>query len=97
MTNHQNEENPMKPLLTVLAAAALLTTVTSQAGAPKPAHPCYDVADCKTQTSRQTFSACVKANKQEASSNEKCANFRKDKDAWLKEHGVPNLDALFES
>ena len=87
----------MKKLLTVFAASALLTAVSVQAGGPKPEHPCYDVADCKTQTSRQTFSACVKANKEEASNNEKCATFRKDKDAWLKEHGVPNLDALFES
>jgi hypothetical protein len=87
----------MKGLVTIFAAAALISTMAAHAGPPKPEHPCYDVADCKTQTSRQTFSACIKANKDEASSNETCATFRKDKDAWLKEHGVSTVDALFES
>ena len=87
----------MKPVITILASAALLWAAASHAGPPKPEHPCYDVADCKTQPSRKDFSACIKANKEEASQNETCANFRKDKDTWLKQNGVSDLDALFDS
>jgi hypothetical protein len=87
----------MKRVMTILASATLLSATAVQAGPPKPEHPCYEVADCKTETSRKDFSACVKANKEEANQNETCANFRKDKDTWLKEKGVANLDALFES
>lgn len=87
----------MRHLLMVFASAALFATVTAQAGPPKPEHPCYAVADCKTQPSRQAFSACIKANKEEASQNETCATFRKDKEAWLKQQGIAAVDDLFES
>lgn len=87
----------MKTLTIGLALAAMVSVTAAQAGAPKPDHPCYDVADCKSQDSRKTFSACIKENKAEADANEACAAFRKDKDAWLKEHGMDSVDSLFES
>lgn len=80
----------MAPLLLTVAGAAL-------AGPPKPDHPCYGVADCKTQGSQADFSACIKANKDLADSDAACASFRKDKDAWLKEHGFASVTDLFES
>jgi hypothetical protein len=87
----------MKTLTLGCALAAFLAATAVQAGGPTPDHPCYDVADCKTQTSQEAFSACIKANKAEADANEDCATFRKDKDAWLEEHGFSELADLFES
>ncbi|MEA3274515.1 MAG: hypothetical protein U9Q81_04315 [Pseudomonadota bacterium] len=81
----------------ICAAATLGTAFAVQAGAPKPDHPCYEVADCKTQDSRKAFSACIKAHKEEAAQNEKCAGFRKDKEGWMKENGMSNLDELFDA
>jgi hypothetical protein len=88
---------PTKTLTIALALAAFLAAGIAQAGGPKPAHPCYEVADCKTQGSQKEFSACIKENKAEADANEACAAFRKDKDTWMKDNGVSDLGALFES
>lgn len=79
-----------------MAITALYASAV-QGGGPKPEHPCYGVADCKNQRSQEAFSACIKANKAEADASPACAAFRKDKEAWLKEHGFPDLGALFES
>lgn len=87
----------MKTFTPAIALAALVAVTAVHAGAPKPEHPCYGVADCKTQSSQEAFSACIKDNKEEADANEVCAAFRKDKDAWLKGHGFSKLDDLFES
>jgi hypothetical protein len=87
----------MKTLTIIFAAAALVTTTMVQAGPPKPEHPCYEVADCKTQGSRKAFSDCIKAHKEEAAENMKCSDFRKDKESWMKGNGVSNLDELFEA
>ncbi len=87
----------MKTLAMICAAATFVTAIAVQAGPPKPEHPCYEVADCKTQGSRKAFSACIKAHKEEAAQNKKCADFRKDKEGWMKENGVSNLDALFDA
>jgi hypothetical protein len=78
--------------LSLFAASAAFAT-----GAPKPEHPCYAVADCKTQASREAFSACVKANADEANANQACAEFRKDKPAYMKKHGIDGVDSLFEA
>ena len=83
------------PLILILASACAMGT--AQAGAPKPEHPCYGVADCKTKDSRDAFSEGIKANKEEADANPACAAFRKDKDSWLQENGLPGVDSLFES
>lgn len=80
-----------------LAVAAFLSAGLAQAGGPKPQHPCYGVADCKTQGSQKAFSACIKEHEAEANANAECAAFRKDKDSWMKANGVPGLEALFES
>lgn len=80
----------------VVALSALLVAGGVQAGGPKPAHPCYGVADCKTQGSQKEFSGCIKENVAEADAIADCAAFRKDKDAWMKEKGVADLSALFE-
>lgn len=80
-----------------IALVAFVAVTAVQAGGPKPEHPCYGVADCRSQTSQEAFSACIKANKEEAGANEACAAFRKDKDAWLKEQGFSKVDDLFES
>ncbi len=87
----------MKTLAMICAAATLVTAVVAQAGPPKPEHPCYEVADCKTQGSRKEFSACIKAHQEPAAQNKKCADFRKDKDSWMKEMDVSNLDELFDA
>jgi hypothetical protein len=84
----------------VYAAAAACLLAASGAfatGAPKPEHPCYDVADCKTQGSREDFSACIKANVEEANANTACAEFRKDKPAYIEKHGIESVDSLFEA
>lgn len=65
------------------------------AGGPKATHPCYEVADCKTKSSREEFSACVKANVDKANANAECAEFRKDKPAYMKKNGISGLEALF--
>ncbi len=65
------------------------------AGGPKASHPCYDVADCKTQTSQKEFSACIKAHKAEADANAACAEFRKDKKAYMESKGIADLKDLF--
>ncbi|MGB5735528.1 MAG: hypothetical protein WBM40_13915 [Thiohalocapsa sp.] len=77
--------------LSVCAASGAFAT-----GAPKPEHPCYEVADCKTQGSRKEFSACVKAHPEEANANAACAAFRKDKPAYMEQHGIDGVDSLFE-
>lgn len=87
----------MKTLTLGIAVAATFAVTSVQAGGPKPEHPCYGIADCKTQQSQEAFSACIKANKSEADANEGCASFRKDKDAWLKAHGLSDLSDLFTS
>ncbi|MDJ0807281.1 MAG: hypothetical protein QNJ78_10650 [Gammaproteobacteria bacterium] len=79
---------------TVVAVAASLATPVN-AGGPKETHPCYGVADCKTQTSRKDFSKCVKANKEEANANAACAEFRKDKKAYMEKHNIQGLESLF--
>jgi hypothetical protein len=78
--------------------AAFLTVAGGAvyAGGPTEAHPCYGVADCKTRTSRQEFSKCIKANADEASQNTECAAFRKDKNAYMSKHGISGLDELFK-
>ena len=84
------------PWLAVLTLAAVAAGPVA-AGGPKESHPCYGVADCKSQPSQKEFSACIKANKAEADANADCAAFRKDKDAWMKANGVGDLAELFES
>lgn len=86
-----------KILAVTLSIAAFLAAGVAQAGGPTPAHPCYEVADCKTKTSQPEFSACIKENKAEADAIQACADFRKDKDAWMKANGVSDLKALFGS
>jgi hypothetical protein len=81
---------------TILIACALaLLATAAQAGAPKPEHPCYEVADCKKEGSRPAFSQCVKSNLDAANANAACAEFRKDKPAYMKKHGIDGLDSLF--
>lgn len=89
----------MKTLLISTTAALALCTASAAfaTGAPKPEHPCYEVADCKTQGSREDFSACIKANVDEANANAACAEFRKDKDAYMQKHGIDGVDSLFEA
>jgi hypothetical protein len=85
-------------LITVTAVLTVCVATTALAtGAPKPEHPCYEVADCKTQGSRETFSACIKANLDEANANHACAEFRKDKPAYMEKHGIDGLESLFEA
>jgi hypothetical protein len=89
----------MKNIMICAGAAACLFAASAAfaTGAPKPEHPCYDVADCKTQGSREDFSACIKANVEEANANAACAEFRKDKPAYIEKHGIESVDALFEA
>jgi hypothetical protein len=87
----------LPPTLAIGAVLALGAAGAQATGAPKPEHPCYAVADCKTQGSRETFSKCVKANLEEASAIEACAEFRKDKPAYMQKHGIDRVDSLFES
>jgi hypothetical protein len=83
-------------ILTAGAVLALGAAAALATGAPKPEHPCYEVADCKTQGSRQAFSKCVKANVDQANAIPACAEFRKDKPAYMDKHGIDGVDALFE-
>ena len=86
----------MKKLLLVCIVAIGSSLINPLfAGGPKDTHPCYDVADCKSKSSKEEFSACIKANKAEADANAACAEFRKDKQAYLKSKGIPDLKALF--
>ena len=81
-------------LITLIAVTASLTTPVN-AGAPKESHPCYGVADCKSQPSRKEFSKCVKAHKEQAVAIAECAAFRKDKMGYMKEKGIEGIDTLF--
>jgi hypothetical protein len=86
----------MQRLAIIMMLAFGLTLVNPVfAGGPKETHPCYEVADCKTKASREEFSACIKANKEEAAANAECAEFRKDKPAYMKKNGISGLEALF--
>lgn len=86
----------MKSVAVVFIIAFGLTLVAPVfAGGPKQSHPCYNVADCKTQTSQKEFSACIKANKAEADANAACAEFRKDKKAYMESQGIADLKELF--
>ena len=89
----------MRKIIIALSAALSLCTASAAfaTGAVKPEHPCYDVADCKSKASRKEFSACIKENSDEAKANTGCADFRKDKPAYLQEHGLDDVDALFEA
>jgi hypothetical protein len=83
--------------LTASATLLVVTIISSNvfAGGVKEAHPCYDVADCKSQTSQKEFSACIKANLEEANANESCKAFREDKPAFLEKSGLSDLKDLF--
>jgi hypothetical protein len=78
-----------------IAACGLMLLQPAFAGGPKEIHPCYAVADCNTRNSKQEFSACIKAHKAEADANASCAEFRKDKQAYLDSHGLADLKDLF--
>ena len=79
--------------LLVVMSAGLIASVN--AGAPKSTHPCYGVADFKVETSKKEFSQCIKKNKEKANANLECAAFRKDKKAYMGNHGITGVDALF--
>ncbi|MEA3411797.1 MAG: hypothetical protein U9R74_09680 [Pseudomonadota bacterium] len=79
----------------ILSGALVFTVGLAHAGGPKDTHPCYGVADCKSQTSKETFSKCVKANVDQANQIPQCADFRNDKKAYMKEHGIDGVDSLF--
>jgi len=83
--------------LTASATLLLATLISSNvfAGGAKEAHPCYDVADCKSQASQKEFSACIKANLDEANANEACKTFREDKPAYFEKSGLSGLKDLF--
>jgi hypothetical protein len=83
--------------LTVSATLLIVTAISSNvfAGGVKEAHPCYDVADCKSEASQKEFSACIKANLEEANANEQCKAFRDDKPAYLEKSGLSDLKGLF--
>jgi hypothetical protein len=86
----------MQKLAIIMMLAFGLTLVNPAfAGGPKATHPCYNVADCKAKTSREEFSACIKANEKEAAANAECAEFRKDKPAYMKQNGISGIEALF--
>jgi hypothetical protein len=80
--------------LALVTLAASLTTPVN-AGGPKESHPCYGVADCKSQPSRKEFSKCVKGHKEQADAITECAAFRKDKNGYMKEKGIDGIDTLF--
>ena len=65
------------------------------AGGPKNTHPCYDVANCKVETSKKEFSQCIKKNSEQANANSVCAAFRKDKTSYMSSNGISGVDALF--
>jgi hypothetical protein len=86
---------------TTLTSIAMILSLTAAgaafAGPPTAQHPCYGIADCKTQQSQKEFSTCIKENEAEANANAECAAFRADKDVWMKQNGIANLEDLFES
>lgn len=83
--------------LTVVALLLFVPAIsgTAFAGGPKEIHPCYDVADCKTQASKKEFSKCIKTHPEEANANAGCQTFRQDKKAYLEKAGLPDIKALF--
>ncbi|MDX2506736.1 MAG: hypothetical protein QNL62_19995 [Gammaproteobacteria bacterium] len=84
-----------KTAILMLLTFGLVVVNTAFAGGPKATHPCYDVADCKSQTTKKDFSKCIKEHKEEAGKNAACAAFRSDKGAYLKEAGMSSTDELF--
>lgn len=85
-----------KTTVSSLLMAAVVSSAAAFAGGPTPAHPCYDVADCKTKGSQEEFSACIKANEDAANANPACAAFRADKKAYMQAHGIGGVKDLFE-
>ncbi len=85
----------MKPFSLLICTLGLGLATPVLAGGPTASHPCYAVADCKTKASQPEFSACIKANQAAADAIPACVAFRKDKDAYMKAHGIANLEALF--
>jgi hypothetical protein len=96
ITTIEGNELMKKTVYMMLLAFTLGTASTAFAGGPKSSHPCYDVADCKSQGSKEEFSACIKENKAEADDSAACAAFRGDKEGYMKLMGMSNLDELFE-
>jgi hypothetical protein len=86
-----------KTIIISLLSLAFVAVPMANAGGPTEDHPCYAVDDCKVKTSREEFSKCVKAHLEEANQIESCAEFRKDKKAYMEKHGIPSLESLFES
>lgn len=87
----------MKMILTVCVALFSLAMLSAvYAGGPKESHPCYEVADCRTQTSRKAFSNCIKKNVKAANQIKECADFREDKKAYIEKYGIGGLEALFK-
>jgi hypothetical protein len=86
-----------KIVVFTLVSLAFAVVPMANAGGPTEAHPCYGVDDCKVKTSREEFSKCVKAHVEEANQIASCAEFRKDKKAYMEKHGIPSLESLFES
>ncbi len=85
--------NKIALLIFVIISFSIVAPV--YAGGAKNTHPCYDVADCKTEASKKEFSQCIKKNKEVANANLECAAFRKDKPAYMSNHGISGVDALF--
>lgn len=86
----------MKRIMSFTLLFAIAGTMSAvNAGTPKETHPCYGVADCKTQTDRKDFSNCIKAHKEEANTIAACAEFRNDKKAYMEKHGIETLESLF--
>lgn len=85
-----------KTAMTMLLAFTLGAANVAFAGGPKSSHPCYDVADCKSQGSKEDFSACIKEHEDDASANPVCSSFRNDKETYLKLMGMESADELFE-
>jgi hypothetical protein len=85
----------MKSFAVLICTLSISLSAPVLAGGPTEAHPCYAVADCKTKAAQPEFSACIKAHQAEADALPACAEFRKDKDAYMKAHGIANLGELF--
>ncbi|RUM92570.1 MAG: hypothetical protein DSZ28_09530 [Thiothrix sp.] len=85
-----------KTATTLLLAFTLGAASATFAGGPKSSHPCYNVADCKSQTSKKDFSACIKEHEEDASANPVCSSFRNDEETYLKLMGMESVDELFE-
>lgn len=80
-------------LVTLLLTLGVISSAYT--GEPKEIHPCYDVADCKVETSKKAFSACIKKNAEAANHIAECTEFRQDKSAYLKKVGLSSVDELF--